>query len=67
MTNSLQLFEMEYGKDGEQMVSSFTEDTQADTGLKVKREDKRIISVSIKSRGNDPLSGPLIGIRGSGP
>ena len=31
---------MEYGKDGEQMVSSFTEDIQADTGLKVKRRIK---------------------------
>lgn len=40
---------------------------KADRGLKVKRKDERMILVAIKSRGNDPLSGPLIGIRGSSP
>lgn len=40
---------------------------RADRGLKVKRKDERVILAVIKSRGNDPLPGPLIGIRGSGP
>ena len=40
---------------------------RTDRGLKVKRNDERVILAAIKSRGNDPLPGPLIGIRGSGP
>ena len=43
------------------------ETCKVDRGLKVKRKDKRIILAAIKSGGNDPLSGSLIGIRGSGP